>query len=38
VPHALLYEAVRLVGFQCGRWERAMPRALARRLGEAPRG
>jgi rhamnosyltransferase len=38
VPHALLYEAVRLVGFQCGRWERAMPRALARRFGEAPRG
>jgi rhamnosyltransferase len=35
--HAAVYEAVRMVGFQCGRMERAMPRAVARRLGEAPR-
>ena len=37
VPRALLYEAVRMTGFQCGRLERLLPRALARRLGEAPR-
>ena len=35
--HALVFEAVRMAGFQCGRWERATPRVLARRLGEAPR-
>lgn len=38
VPHAIAYEAVRVLGFQCGRVERAMPVALARLLGEAPRG
>jgi rhamnosyltransferase len=38
VPHAVVYEAVRMLGFQCGRLERVMPRALARTLGEAPRG
>jgi len=37
VPHALLYEAVRMVGFQCGRLERVLPDGLARWLGEAPR-
>ena len=37
LPHALLYEAVRMAGFQCGRLERALPAALARALGEAPR-
>ncbi len=35
--HALVYEAVRMKGFQLGRLERWMPRALARALGEAPR-
>jgi rhamnosyltransferase len=35
--HAVMYETVRMIGFQCGRMERLMPRALARRLGEAPR-
>jgi len=35
--HALLYETVRMAGFQAGRMERLMPRGLARRLGEAPR-
>lgn len=34
---ALVYETVRMAGFQAGRLERLMPRALARRLGEAPR-
>jgi len=34
---ALVYEAVRMAGFQAGRCERMMPRGLARRLGEAPR-
>lgn len=34
---ALLYEMVRMAGFQAGRLERVMPRAMARRLGEAPR-
>lgn len=38
VLHAIVYEAVRMKGFQCGRLERWMPRALARVLGEAPRG
>ncbi|MBI1723864.1 MAG: glycosyltransferase family 2 protein [Gemmatimonadetes bacterium] len=38
VPHAIIYEAVRMLAFQCGRLERRMPRAWARRLGEAPRG
>ena len=37
VPHAVVFEAVRMLGFQCGRVERVMPRALARLLGEAPR-
>ena len=37
VPHAVVVEAVRMLAFQCGRLERRMPRALARRLGEAPR-
>jgi len=37
VPHAVVFEAVRMLGFQCGRAERVMPRALARWLGEAPR-
>jgi len=37
VPYTLLYETVRMIGFQCGRMERVMPRALARTLGEAPR-
>lgn len=37
VPHAVAFEAVRMLGFQCGRLERLLPRALARRLGEAPR-
>jgi hypothetical protein len=35
--HALIYESVRMAGFQCGRLERWLPRALARLLGEAPR-
>ena len=35
--HALLYETVRMIAFQCGRMERVIPLALARRLGEAPR-
>lgn len=35
--HAAVYETVRMVGFQCGRMERIMPRAVARKLGEAPR-
>jgi glycosyltransferase involved in cell wall biosynthesis len=35
--HALLYEGVRMAGFQAGRLERVLPRGLARRLGEAPR-
>ncbi|MDP3775367.1 MAG: glycosyltransferase [Gemmatimonadales bacterium] len=38
LPHAVVYEAVRMLGFQCGRLERAMPGAWARVLGEAPRG
>lgn len=37
LPHAILYEMVRMAGFQCGRLEHAMPRRLARLLGEAPR-
>lgn len=37
VPGALLYEAVRLAGFQCGRLERFLPGAVGRLLGEAPR-
>ena len=36
--HAAAYETVRMIGFQFGRMERLMPRGLARRLGEAPRG
>ncbi len=35
--HAVLYEGVRVAGFQCGRLERLLPRGVARRLGEAPR-
>ncbi len=34
---AAAYEAVRMAGFQAGRAERLLPRAVARRLGEAPR-
>lgn len=37
VPYTMLYEAVRMLGFQCGRRERLLPGAWARRLGEAPR-
>jgi GT2 family glycosyltransferase len=37
VLHALVYESVRMKGFQWGRLERWLPRALARVLGEAPR-
>jgi glycosyltransferase involved in cell wall biosynthesis len=37
VAHAVLYESVRMMGFQCGRLERVLPRALTRALGEAPR-
>ena len=37
VPHAVAFEAIRMIGFQCGRLERVMPRAVTRRLGEAPR-
>jgi rhamnosyltransferase len=37
VPHAIAYESVRMLGFQGGRLERWLPRALARLLGEAPR-
>lgn len=36
--HAVVYETVRMIAFQCGRLERIMPRALTQRLGEAPRG
>jgi rhamnosyltransferase len=36
--HAVLYEGVRMAGFQLGRRERWLPRALARYCGEAPRG
>jgi len=38
LPHALAYEVARLLGFQCGRLERVMPRSWARVMGEAPRG
>jgi len=38
VAHAVLYESVRMMGFQCGRLERVLPRPVARALGEAPRG
>jgi rhamnosyltransferase len=37
LPHAIAFEAVRMLGFQCGRLERRLPGALARLLGEAPR-
>ncbi len=37
LPWTLVYEAVRVAGFQCGRLERFLPRGLARLLGEAPR-
>jgi rhamnosyltransferase len=37
LPRTLAYELVRMAGFQCGRLEPLLPRALARRLGEAPR-
>lgn len=37
LPVTLLYESVRMAGFQCGRLERWTPRALTRLLGEAPR-
>lgn len=35
--YTLIYESVRMLGFQLGRMERLMPRGLARALGEAPR-
>ena len=35
--YTLLYESVRMAGFQLGRMERRLPRGWARRLGEAPR-
>ena len=34
---AVVYEGVRMAGFQCGRLERLLPRPLRRLLGEAPR-
>jgi rhamnosyltransferase len=34
---AMVYETVRMLGFQAGRIERRLPRPLARWLGEAPR-
>lgn len=34
----LVYETVRMVGFQLGRMERWLPKGLAKALGEAPRG
>jgi rhamnosyltransferase len=37
VGHAVVYEAVRILGFQIGRMEPHLPRSVARRLGEAPR-
>lgn len=37
LPRTLVYESVRMAGFQLGRLERFTPRALARVLGEAPR-
>lgn len=37
VPVTLLYEVVRMAGFQSGRLDRLLPDALSRRLGEAPR-
>ena len=37
LPHAVAFEAVRMLGFQCGRLEGLLPKGLARRLGEAPR-
>ena len=37
LPYTFCYEAVRMTGFQLGRLEWAMPRAMARALGEAPR-
>lgn len=37
LPRTVVYESVRMVGFQLGRLERYTPRALARVLGEAPR-
>ncbi len=36
--HAAVYEMARMAGFQLGRMEKALPRGIARRLGEAPRG
>jgi len=38
LPHAVAMETVRMIGFQCGRLERWLPRGLAGALGEAPRG
>jgi rhamnosyltransferase len=37
LPGTLLYESVRMAGFQLGRLEPLLPRGLARLLGEAPR-
>jgi len=36
--HAMVYETVRMIGFQCGRMERHLPCRVARWMGEAPRG
>ena len=36
--YAALYESVRMAGFQLGRMEGLLPKPVARRLGEAPRG
>lgn len=35
--HAVVYESVRMMGFQLGRMEPRLPARWARRLGEAPR-
>lgn len=35
--HAVLYESVRMLGFQVGRLESRLPHSLSRGLGEAPR-
>jgi hypothetical protein len=37
LPRTLVYEAVRIAGFACGRLEPWLPRRLAALLGEAPR-
>ncbi len=35
--HAVVYESVRMMGFQLGRFEPRLPKPWARRFGEAPR-